>query len=134
MRSKRNITKASSAPPRIMHSRANFVPIAEIVDKDDTPPEDANAVEKNTKKSDVNDDNEDEDDDDNDNNATVDSFLLEIGKERNVIVWEYDHRCVVAVVAKNRASVLSGQVGETKFSATIQRFVCSMLGSSPAVL
>ena len=31
---------------------------------------------------------------------SVDPFLLVIGKERNVIVWEYDRRCVIAVVAK----------------------------------
>ncbi len=64
MRSKRNITKASSAPPRITHSRANFVPIAEIVDQDDTPTDNAKVVEKKTKQSDENDENEDEDDDD----------------------------------------------------------------------
>ena len=39
------------------------MPITEVVNQDDTTPDDANAVEKNTNKSDGDDDKEDEDDD-----------------------------------------------------------------------
>jgi hypothetical protein len=64
MRSKQIISKTPSAPPRITRSRANFVPIAEIVEQDGAPTDNAGTDEKVTKKSDENEEGEDDDDDD----------------------------------------------------------------------
>ena len=67
MRSKRIISKTpSAAPPRITRSRANFVPIAVIVEQDGAPTDNAGTDEKVTKKSDDNEEGEDDDDDDDD--------------------------------------------------------------------
>jgi hypothetical protein len=55
------VAKASLAPPRITRS-CRFAPIAVIVDQDDTTPDNANPVEKNTNKSDGDDDKEEKDD------------------------------------------------------------------------
>ena len=71
MRSKRIISKAPSAPPRITRSRANFVPIAEIVEQDDAPTDNADKGEKITKKTDENEEGEDDDEDDDDDDATT---------------------------------------------------------------
>ena len=78
MRLRRQAAKASLATPRLTCSRVNFVPIAEVVDQDDTSQDNSNAVEKNTNKFDEDDDKEDKDD-----KLTMprDPILLAIGKE-----------------------------------------------------
>ena len=92
MRSKRLIAKSSSAPPppRITRARANFVPIAKVVEQDEITPDDTIALEKKTNNGpdektvvevvettlggdddeDVNDDEDDEDDVDDDDGST----------------------------------------------------------------
>ena len=76
MQSKRLIAKASSAPPPwITRARANFVPIAEIVEQDNITRDNTNAVEKKSKndndeKTVVETKSDDEDDEDDNDGST----------------------------------------------------------------
>ena len=80
------------APPWITQSHANFVQIAEIVDQDDAPTDNADTGEKITKKSDENEEGEDDDKDDDDDasthNAKCASFPTCNWEVKNVINWE----------------------------------------------
>ncbi len=111
MRSKRIISKEPSAPPRITHSRANFVPIAEIVEQDDAPTDNAGTDEKITKKTDENEEGEDNNEDDDDDASTHNTKCASIP----TCDWEGEKcYCLSSKwLRKIRPSVLPGPVGTT---------------------